>query len=77
MILYRADDSWVVWPVSDWGFEDDALVVALAIAPGLDAIIACWALLTTFDASFAAGEAARFGPLPHLGDGGRHGVGGW
>jgi hypothetical protein len=67
MILYRADHAWVVWPVPDGRLEDDALVIALALALGFDAVGAGWPLLATLYATFATSEAPSLRPLPHLG----------
>jgi hypothetical protein len=66
MILDRADMAWVIWPVLDGCFEDHPLVVALALALGLDAVGASRSLLAAFDAAFSASEAARLGAFPHL-----------
>lgn len=66
MILHRVDHTRMIWPVPDRRFEDDALVVALALALGLDAVGAGRALFTALDATLAACEAASLRPLPHL-----------
>lgn len=67
MILHGVDNTWVIWPVSNRGLENDALVVALALALGLDAVGASRSFFATLDAAFAACEAARLGSLSHLG----------
>ena len=59
----------MVWPVPNRWFEDDSLVVALALAFGLDAVGASRSLLTTLYAAFSTGETSSLGPLPHLGVG--------
>lgn len=69
MILYGADYAWMIGPVSNGWLEDDSLVVAFALAFGLDAVCTGRPLLTAFYASFSAGEAACLGPLSHLGVG--------
>lgn len=67
MVLYCADDTWMIRPVSNGGFEDNSLVVALALPLRLDAVATCRALLTALYAAFSTCEAAGLGPLPHLG----------
>ena len=57
----------MIWPVANWWFEDDPLVVALALTFGLDAVGASRSLLTTLYAAFSTGETSSLGPLPHLG----------
>lgn len=69
MVLDSADHAWMIWPISNWGFEDDSLVVALALTFGFDAIGAGRSLLTTLYAAFSTGETSSLGPLPHLGVG--------
>jgi hypothetical protein len=59
----------MIWPISNWGFEDDSLVVALTLTFGFDAIGAGRSLLTTLYAAFSTGETSSLGPLPHLGVG--------
>ena len=54
MILQCAHHARVVGPVADGRLEDDALIVALALPLGLDAVGAGRALLSAFDASFPA-----------------------
>lgn len=71
MILDGADNAWVIRPVANRWFEDDSLVVALALAFGLDAVVASRSLFTTLYAAFSAGETSGFGPLSHLGVGSR------
>jgi hypothetical protein len=68
MILDRADMTWVIWPVLDGCFEDDSLVVALALALGFDAVGTSRSLLAAFDAAFPTSEAACLGSFPHLVD---------
>jgi hypothetical protein len=65
--LYRAHHAWVVGPVPDGRLEDDALVVALALALGFDAVGASRPLFPTLYATFATSEAPSLRPLPHLG----------
>jgi hypothetical protein len=67
VILYSADDAWMIWPVTNWWFENDSLVVALALAFGLDAVVARRPLLATLYAALSAGETSSLGPLSHLG----------
>lgn len=59
----------MIWPVANRRFEDDSLVVALALAFGFDAIGTGRTLLATLDTAFAAGQATSLGPLAHLGSG--------
>ena len=61
----------MIWPVTNCWFEDDSLIVALALAFGLDAIVASRLLLTTLYAALSAGETSSLGPLSHLGVGRR------
>jgi hypothetical protein len=56
----------MVWPVPDGRLEDDALVVAFALAFGLDAVGAGGSLFAALDPPLAAGEASGLGPLPRL-----------
>lgn len=44
----------MVRPVPDRSFEDDALIVAFALAPGFDAVVADGPLLAALDAPFTA-----------------------
>lgn len=53
-------------PVADGRLEDNALIVAFAMPLGLDAVVAGWPFLSTFDATLATREAAGFGPLAEL-----------
>lgn len=55
MELHGAHDAGMVRPVSDGGLEDDALVVALTLSLGLDAVGARWPLLSALDASLSTG----------------------
>lgn len=57
----------MIRPVPNGSFEDNPLVVALALPLGLDAVGTCRALLPALYAPFSTCEAAGFGPLPHLG----------
>jgi hypothetical protein len=66
VVLYCADGAWVVWPVTDGRLEDDALVVALALAFRFDAVAAGWSFFAALDAAFAACQAASLGPFSHL-----------
>lgn len=77
MILYGADDSRMVGPVSHGRLEDNSLVIALALAFRLDAVAAGRPLLTALYATFSTSEAARLGPLPHLGICRRPSPAGW
>jgi hypothetical protein len=69
VVLYSADHAWMIWPVSHWWFEDDSLVVALALTFGLDAVGASRSLLTTLYAALPTGKTPSLGPLSHLGVG--------
>jgi len=53
-------------PVTDGWLEDDALIVTFAVPLGLDAVVAGWPFLSTFDATLATCEAAGLGPLAKL-----------
>jgi hypothetical protein len=67
VILNSADNAWVVWPVTNWGFENYTLVVALALTFRFDAVGAGWTLFSTLDTALAAGQATSFGSLAHFG----------
>jgi hypothetical protein len=67
--LDGTDMAWMVWPVLDGSFEDDALVVTFTLPLRLDAVVAGRTLFATFDATLPTCEAAGLGPLPHLGVG--------
>jgi len=66
VILNRADDTWMIWPVPHRRLEDDSLIVALALAFGLDAVCAGGSLFATLYSTFAAGETASLGSFPHF-----------
>jgi hypothetical protein len=66
VILYRTDGAWMVWPVTNRRFEDDALVIPFALALRFDAIAANWALFAALDAAFAACQAASLCSFSHF-----------
>jgi len=51
------------WPVADWRFEDDSLIITFAVSFRFDAVVTRWTFLSAFDAAFATGKAACLGPL--------------
>lgn len=67
MVLNGTDMTWMVRPVLDRRFEDDALVVAFALTLRLDAVGASRTFFTALDASFPTGKTSRLGSLSHLG----------
>ena len=66
MVLHRADYAWVVRPVPYGWFENNSLVVALALAFRFDAIATGRSFLPTLDTAFSACQTASLGPLPQF-----------
>jgi hypothetical protein len=66
VVLDRTNGAWVVWPVTNGRFEDNALVIPFALALGFDAVAANWSLFAALDASLAAGQTARLGSFSHF-----------
>lgn len=69
MVLNGADDAWVVRPVSNGRFEDNSLVIPLALTLGFDTVGTGGALLAALDTTLATGQATSLGSLAHLGSG--------
>ena len=67
MELHGTHGSWMPRPVPNRGLEHDTLIIALALALGLDTVVARRTFFSALDAALSTCEAACLGPLPHLG----------